>query len=65
LKSAIIDPNVDNLFEIKFKNGIFLLYLQQEVFIDILFIFQNIGNQQKNPVVNRVSYLDNVELNIR
>jgi hypothetical protein len=48
---AITDPNVDNLFEIKFKNGIFLLYMQQEVFVDMLFIFQGAGNQQKTQLL--------------
>ena len=57
--------NFDNPSEIKFKNGIFLLYLQQEAFVGILFIFQDTNNQQKTRLLTGFSYLKNVELYLR
>ena len=65
MKYAHFKVNINNLFEIKFKNGIFLLYMQQEVFIDILFISDETNNQQKTRLLTGFSYFENVELNLR
>jgi hypothetical protein len=46
-----LKSNANTVREIKFKNAIFILYLQQEVFIDLLFIFQEPNCQQKTRLL--------------
>lgn len=51
MNDICLKPNANTVPEIKFKNAIFILYLQQEVFIDILFISQETNCQQKTRLL--------------